>query len=84
MVNDVPRTWDHRAVADLLGTAFVDPVILSHRWMKNFPVISLQSEGEDGRRHPGGPFEVGCRLFLRGPIDPNHFTKLEHWTQVGS
>ena len=35
MVNDVPRTWDHRAVADLLGTAFVDPVILSHRWMKN-------------------------------------------------
>ena len=29
LVTDVPKSWDHRAVADLLATAFADPVILA-------------------------------------------------------
>ena len=47
-VTDVPREWDHCAVADLLGTAFVDPVILSHRWAKKAITYRFKAKVKDG------------------------------------
>eukprot|EP00439_Symbiodinium_sp_Y106_P031065 s8623_g3.t1 len=48
LVTDVPKSWDHRAVADLLDTAFADPVILSHRWAKKSLTYRFKAKVKSG------------------------------------
>ncbi|CAE7788190.1 COG4, partial [Symbiodinium necroappetens] len=72
-VTDVPREWDHCAVADLLGTAFVDPVILSHRWAKKAITYRFKAKVKAGGDRDVVPLiceHLGANVTLWASLAP--------------
>ena len=72
-VTDVPREWDHCAVADLLGTAFVDPVILSHRWAKRAVTYRFKAKVKAGGDRDVVPLiceHLGANVTLWASLAP--------------
>ena len=43
-ITEVPAEWDLVAVKGMLEVAFVDPVVISHRWQKGY--VSLRSRAK--------------------------------------
>ena len=73
LVTDVPKSWDHRAVADLLDTAFADPVILSHRWAKKSLTYRFKAKVKSGGDKDIVPLvceHLGANITLWASIAP--------------
>ena len=73
LVTDVPKSWDHRAVADLLDTAFADPVILSHRWAKKSLTYRFRAKVKSGGDKDIVPLvceHLGANITLWASIAP--------------
>ena len=49
-ITEVPVEWDHAAVKGMLEVAFVDPVVISHRWLKGSVSLRLQARIKTGNR----------------------------------
>ena len=47
-ITEVPVEWDHAAVKGMLEVAFVDPVVISHRWQKGSVSLRLRARIKTG------------------------------------
>ena len=47
-ITEVPAEWDHVAVKGMLEVAFVDPVVISHRWQKGYVSLRFRAKIKAG------------------------------------
>ena len=72
-VTDVPKAWDHRAVSELLSTAFAEPAILSHRWTKRSLTYRFKAKVKSGGDRDLVPLvceHLGANITLWASLAP--------------